>query len=112
MRNLEHTVVRRSVVGSETRDQVIDERIPVLIEIAIGDHTDSIAELCLERRRHLDHESNELALDCRNFVSGELVVAIFVLIHCQYSINPAMRCLPDTYHPVSADEILEEESGC
>lgn len=44
----------------------------------MGDDTDCITELCLHAGRRRDHETDELLLDCGDFIGGKLVISLFV----------------------------------
>jgi hypothetical protein len=70
----------------------IDKSIPSLPEITVGDHTDSLAQLSLNRGRDRDHQIDQLALDCFHLVLRKFPLSIFV-------------------SPVALDKVLEAESA-
>lgn len=90
--DLQDTVVDLGVVGGEARDEVVDQSVPALPEVRVGNDADGLSKLSLDGRRHRDHEADNLTLDSSHLILRELVVSIFV-------------------GPAAADEILEEESG-
>lgn len=92
MSDLQDTIVDLWVVGSEARYKVVDQSIPTLPEIRVGDDADGLSQLGLDGGRHRDHEANNLTLDGGDLVLRKLVVAILV-------------------GPGAADEVLEEEGG-
>lgn len=56
----------------------INESIPSLPEIAVGDGTDSSTELCLNLWRAGDHQIDQFALDDDNVRLDQLVIAILI----------------------------------
>lgn len=70
----------------------IDKCIPSLPEITVGNHTDSFAQLSLNRGRDRDHQIDQFALDCFHLVLRKFPLSIFV-------------------SPVALDKILEAEGA-
>jgi len=92
MRNLQDTIVDLSIVGRETRHQVIHKSIPPLPEITVCNNTDCLSQLRLYRWWHPYHESNQLALNRRHLILRKLVIAILIC-------------------PIPPDEVLEEKGA-
>lgn len=58
----------------------LNECVPSLPEVRVGDQAYGIAKLCLNGRWACDHESNELLLDGGDLIDRELVGAIYILL--------------------------------
>lgn len=56
----------------------VNKSIPSLPEITVGDHADSLTQLSLNRGRDRDHQVDQLALNCFDFILRQLPVSIFV----------------------------------
>lgn len=69
----------------------IDQGIPSLPKIAVGDQADCFSKLRLYSMRHRHHEPNQLTLDRGDLILWKLVIAGFI-------------------RPTPLDEVLEEES--
>jgi hypothetical protein len=66
----------------------INQSIPPLPEVTVGDHTNGLTQLALNAWGNRDHQGDQLALESSNFILLQLVISIFI-------------------GPVALDEILE-----
>lgn len=70
----------------------VDKCFPFLPEIAVSDHADRVAQLCLYIRRTRYHETNDLTLDVVDLILRELVISVLI-------------------YPSAADEVFEVQRG-
>lgn len=71
----------------------VHKGVPSLPEVTVRNHADRLAQLCLDTRRHRDHQADQLLLDGRHLVLLQLVVPILV-------------------RPVPFNKVLKTQSTC